>query len=138
MDANILVAELVRERGRVLLSDPTLRLYVAGRAWEEAEHELHKRVSAMIGQGRMPPDTGEELLKAAFAAVEARVLIVPEEVYVHLEEEARARIPRDPDDWPTVALALALDSDIWTGDGDFLGCGVAVWTTETLTAHLRR
>ena len=28
---------------------------------------------------------------------------------------------RDPDDWPTVALAIALDAAIWTHDCDFLG-----------------
>jgi hypothetical protein len=33
-------------------------------------------------------------------------------------------------------LALALDAAIWTLDGDFLGCGVATWTAETLLAEL--
>ncbi len=51
-------------------------------------------------------------------------------------------MPRDPDDAPTVALALALGGDegecgIWTNDGDFLGCGLPTWTTDTLIAHLR-
>ncbi|MGI8915588.1 MAG: PIN domain-containing protein, partial [Chloroflexota bacterium] len=50
--------------------------------------------------------------------------------------KARARIPRDPDDWPTVAAALALGADIWTRDADFLGCGCATWVTETLIAEL--
>lgn len=57
-------------------------------------------------------------------------------------EQASYRIPRDPSDVPTVALALALGGGecrcgIWTNDGDFLGCGVPVWTTETLLAHLQ-
>ena len=51
---------------------------------------------------------------------------------------AHKRIPRDPDDWPTVALALVLEAGIWTHDADFLGCGVPTWTVETLTAHVRR
>jgi hypothetical protein len=49
---------------------------------------------------------------------------------------SRPRIPRDPDDWPTVALALAVDAGIWTRDADFLGCGLPTWITETLLAHL--
>ena len=51
-------------------------------------------------------------------------------------------MPRDPDDVPTVALALALGGDedrcgIWTNDGDFLGCGLPTWTTDMLLSHLR-
>ena len=53
-----------------------------------------------------------------------------------LEDVARRRVPRDPNDWPTVALALTLECGIWTADADFLGCGVATWTTETLQLHL--
>jgi len=52
-----------------------------------------------------------------------------------METVARRRIPRDPDDWPTVALALVLEAHIWTHDHDFLGCGVATWTTQTLLAE---
>lgn len=50
----------------------------------------------------------------------------------HLEDEALARSVRDPNDWPAVACALALTAGIWTNDNDFLGTGVATWTTETL------
>ncbi len=34
------------------------------------------------------------------------------------------------------ALALAIEAAIWTSDNDFLGCGVATWTTDTLLTHL--
>ena len=57
-------------------------------------------------------------------------------LYALFEQDARRRIPRDPDDWHTVALALTLGADIWTQDKDFLGCGVATWTTDTLVARL--
>ena len=55
---------------------------------------------------------------------------------------AAYRMPRDPDDVPTVALALALGGDegrcsMWTNDGDILGCGLPAWTTDILLAHLR-
>ena len=45
-------------------------------------------------------------------------------------------MPRDPKDVPTVALALTFACGIWTGDRDFFGCGVPVWTTETLLGYL--
>jgi predicted nucleic acid-binding protein len=48
------------------------------------------------------------------------------------EKEARRRIPRDSDDRPVVATALALDLPIWTEDRDFFGCGVATWITNTV------
>jgi predicted nucleic acid-binding protein len=53
-----------------------------------------------------------------------------------LEAIARRRIPRDPNDWPTVALAIALNAGILTNDCDFLGCGCPTWTVETLRAEL--
>jgi predicted nuclease of predicted toxin-antitoxin system len=52
----------------------------------------------------------------------------------HLRATALRRVPRDERDWPTVAAALALGALILTADGDFLGCGVAVWTVDTLIA----
>jgi len=55
-----------------------------------------------------------------------------------LEIEAKERIPRDPDDWHTVALAIHLNTAIWTQDNDFLGCGCPCWTTDTLISHLKR
>jgi predicted nucleic acid-binding protein len=50
--------------------------------------------------------------------------MVAQSNYIHLETEARNRIPRDSDDWHTVALALEMDAAIWTQDCDFLGVGV--------------
>jgi len=41
-------------------------------------------------------------------------------------------IPRDLNDWETVAISILLDVDIWTKDSDFIGCGRATWTTDTL------
>lgn len=54
-----------------------------------------------------------------------KVSIIPHDIYSPYETVAKNRIPRDPNDWFTVALALALEAAIWTCDRDFLGCGVA-------------
>lgn len=67
------------------------------------------------------------------------MLTIPREIYGVFEREAEYRIPRDPDDVPTVALALGANDgrcQIWTGDEDFFGCGAPVWVTDTLAAHL--
>jgi predicted nucleic acid-binding protein len=90
----------------------------------------------MIDRGVFLTSVGQNLLKNAIALAEAKVVIVPHEVYSDYETVARNRIPRDPNDWFTVALALALVAAIWTLDRDFLGCGIATWTTDTLLAHL--
>jgi predicted nucleic acid-binding protein len=64
--------------------------------------------------------------------------VVNREMYVSFEGTARRRVPRDQQDWPTVALALLLDAAILTGDHDFLGCGCPTWTVETLRDELDR
>ncbi len=53
-----------------------------------------------------------------------------------MEAIARRRVPRDPNDWPPVALALGLGAGILTGDRDFLGCGCPTWTVDTLRVEL--
>lgn len=142
MDANIFVGELLRKRGKDLIEDTALTLVVSQSASEEARHEIPKRFAAMVDRMGMSRETAGKLLDE-INEVSRKVRVMPEEIYRDLLEEARERIPRDPDDAPTVALALALGGDeehagIWTMDGDFLGCGVPVWTTETLQTRLSR
>lgn len=137
VDANILVSEVLRQRGQTLLAVPTLELYVAEHAWAEAQYEVPRRAALIERQGRIAPSTGEALAVAAVTAITAHVRQVPATAYAAREAEARQRIPRDPTDWPTVAAALTLDAAIWTRDNDFLGCGLPTWTSETLSAYLR-
>ena len=40
VDANILVGELLRKRGRVLVADPRLELFNTARAWNEAQYSI--------------------------------------------------------------------------------------------------
>jgi len=68
----------------------------------------------------------------------ALVRTVEQGFYSDFEESAKRRIGvRDIDDWPIVALALALDAEIWTEDSDFFGSGIATWTTDTVEIYLR-
>jgi len=43
---------------------------------------------------------------------------------------------RDPDDWPTVALALKLDLPVWSQDKDLTDAGLQVFTTGDLLDSL--
>jgi predicted nucleic acid-binding protein len=44
---------------------------------------------------------------------------------------------RDPDDWPSAALALARQLPIWSQDKDMEAAGVTVLTTGELLDALR-
>ena len=135
VDASTLVAEGFRVRGRALLGHPSLHLVIAPETLDEAEHELRKRADYFIARRVMTASAAARALGDALTAVRA-VAVVPAAVYADALEEARRRIPRDPRDAPTVALALTLERGILTGDYDFFGCGVPVWTVETLRLHL--
>jgi predicted nucleic acid-binding protein len=59
-------------------------------------------------------------------------------VYEDHRDAAESRIAaRDPDDWPTLALALKLGVPIWSQDKDFSDAGVEVVTTGELLDSLR-
>jgi predicted nucleic acid-binding protein len=65
--------------------------------------------------------------------------LVPSEVYVAFESEARLRLRgRDEDDWPVLASSLALACGVWTEDADFFGTGIAVWTTNRIEIFLKQ
>jgi predicted nucleic acid-binding protein len=135
-DASALVGELTRMRGRRLVRHPSLDLVLTDTVWSEVQHELPRRLEAIHRRGRIPETSVEEVRQDILDIVARHMRIIPAPAYGHVESIARRRIPRDPNDWPIVALGLVLEADIWTNDHDFLGCGVATWTTETLLLHL--
>lgn len=137
VDASTLVGELLRERGLMLLASPHLDLYVPDRMWGEARHEVSRRLGIRV-RDSLPQEIADRFWAAAVRLKEESVAEVPEELYEGLKEEALSRLPRDPNDWQVVALALFLDADILTADEDFFGCGVATWTAETLISQLER
>jgi predicted nucleic acid-binding protein len=137
VDASTLVGELLRERGRRLFASPHLDLYVPAWMWDETRHEVQRRLGIMVDRGLSEP-LAEGFWQAAMRVKERSVIEVPEETYRGLKDEALSWLPRDPRDWQVVALALSLGADILTEDEDFLGCGVATWTVETLIAQLER
>jgi len=136
VDASVLVAELPRARGRRILDDPGLEFVVAEQAWSEVLHELPARLAARERHGHLHGGRASEMMDECLRLAIIHLPVIASEAYAPLEVAARRRVPRDPNDWPTVALALTLERGIWTADADFLGCGVPTWTTETLGLHL--
>jgi predicted nucleic acid-binding protein len=138
-DASVLVGELLRTRGRELFLHPALNVVVAQDQWSETEHELGRRLDIMETTGRLAPDARRVLEQAVHTMIGTQAIeVVNREMYASFEGTARRRVPRDQQDWPTVALALLLDAAILTGDHDFLGCGCPTWTVETLRDELDR
>lgn len=71
-DASVLVAELVRRRGRALLSRADLRVVVAEEQWDETEHELTRRLAIIVDQGRLTTDRARQLHQAVQALIDDR------------------------------------------------------------------
>lgn len=136
VDTNILVGELLRERGQELIQNPALTLYATERILDETQYELRQRMTARVRRRGLTEATAQQILEPAMRLIETSIVVVAQSNYTHLDT-ARNRIPRDPDDWYTVALALVMNTAIWTSDCDFLGCGCPTWTTETLLIQLR-
>lgn len=112
VDANILVAELLRKRGRVLVADSRLELFIAEKAMEEALYEINKRVIYIANRSGIIEEQFEQFLNSAINTAKTNFYVVKTEQYGFLKEESLLRIPQDPDDWHTVALALMLNADI--------------------------
>lgn len=137
-DASVLVGELLRKRGRELLLRPELQVLVTEDQWSETQHELSRRLGIMESTGRLSPASRQALEEAVRSLTESKAIdVISRSMYAPFETTARRRVPRDPQDWPTVALALLLDAAILTGDNDFLGCGCPTWTVETLLRELQ-
>jgi len=139
IDANILVSELDRNTGasQSLLGHPTLgMIYIAKYTWDEAIYVLERKVAGWIRGGRLTQDIAAEVLRGTISIFASRCAVITESAYAIYENEAR-RTPGDPDDWHTVALAMATEIAIWTLDQKhFFGCGMAVWKTSVLRAML--
>lgn len=138
VDTSVLVGDLLRASGRDRLGDDRLELFIPEQMWDETNVEIPRRVRSFARRRALEATVADLLVSRCIEAVEANVVVLEEAVYSAIEEEARARSLRDPDDWPVVASALALTAGIWTNDNDFLGTGVPTWTTDTLQVWLSR
>ena len=131
IDANVLMNVVFGKRARQILrsSVASTSYYTPDQCIADARK--HVPVVAAIKQ----VDS-----KQAIAALEdflGIIQIVDAAFLADHEASARARLPRDPDDWPIAAAALALECPIWTEDQDFFGCGIPIWNISTVELYLR-
>ena len=136
VDASTLVGELLRKRGKARLLDPRLNLYIAAPTWDEARHELLKRQRLLVRSAGLAPDIAAALVQEGLNTAEQSLSVVPGEWLEPFRDDAIWRVPQDPNDWPTVALALAIDAGIWSEDRDFFGSGLTTWSTPVLSHYL--
>jgi predicted nucleic acid-binding protein len=130
LDANILVRAVLGSRVSDLLATHAVRATFL--APDVAFDDAREHLPAVLAKRGKPA----EAIQAAIEKLDAlaRVIVpIPAESYLPFKDRALARIgPRDPDDWPVLACALAADCPIWTEDADFFGAGVATWTTASV------
>jgi predicted nucleic acid-binding protein len=101
-------------------------------ATEAVAVEIARHVPRLAAKRRLDP----ALLLAALQVMPIEWRAVVD--YEGRREEAERRIAaRDPDDWPTVALALTLGLPVWSQDKDLTVAGVDVVTTGELLDALR-
>lgn len=133
VDANILISAILGTRVPAILDQLLRRVAIV--APEEVYADAERHLPPILRARRVPDDAVAEVRNQL---VRLRGIIVPtaHDVYAPLEERARQRMRRDPDDWPLVALALYFRCPIWTQDRDFTGSGIATWTTATVLLYL--
>lgn len=132
IDANILIRAVLGSRVRNLIEQycDSVAFYMAEANAEEAEFYLSKELAAKH-------HLNEEVRRSVFDGLLNTVQIIADDFLIGVESKAKARIAsRDENDWPAVAAALLLDCPVWTEDKDFLGAGVATWTTATVELYL--
>ena len=101
-------------------------------AAEAVADEIARHIPRLAAKRGLDPT----LLYAALAVMPIDWKSAPE--YEDHREEAESRIAaRDPDDWPTLALAIKLNLPVLTQDKDFADAGVEVFTTGELLDALR-
>ena len=131
IDANILIRATLGIRARNIIK--TYSSMVALCVPEPAWHDAEKHVALLAAKRHGDP---EKLLRV-LRLIADLVQVAGEDTYLDFAPEARRRLARrDPDDWPILACALALDCPIWTEDADFFGCGVATWTSDRVVTYL--
>lgn len=127
LDANILVRAVLSAKVRTLLeqSYSNIRFFAPDVCFDDAK----KYLPLIFKKRELPAEPALEVLTGISRIVQT----VEADIYGAYREEANQRIAiRDPDDWPIVATALALNCPIWTEDSDFFGAGIATWTTDRI------
>jgi predicted nucleic acid-binding protein len=94
--------------------------------------EIARHVPHLANKRRLDP-------ALLFAALQVMPITwKPAVDYEGQRQEAELRIgARDPDDWPSVALALTTGLPVWSQDKDLTVSGLEVFTTGALLDGMR-
>lgn len=128
-DANVVVSALIGGRARLVLASPLGPTCIAASAVAD---EVLAHLPGIAERRGLDPT----LVTAALAVIP--IEWHPADSYDHCRADAERLIAdRDPDDWPTVALALAAGLPIWSQDKDFSVTGIQIHTTGELLDAIR-
>lgn len=134
-DASALVGELLRARGRALLTHSAVDWVASEEVAGEVQHEVVRRIGVLVRRHGLTVDEGAALARGTLDLFASSVVIVPRIAYAPFQVEAEARLV-DERAWSCVALALVLGTGIWAEDRDFCGTGLPTWHTQVLLIHL--
>lgn len=135
LDANILMRAVLGRRVRQIIE--THSEHAAFFAPDVAFAEARRHLPGVVRK-RGGDDAAVEAALELLEAVARNVDEIEAEAYEPRRSAALARIEkRDPDDWPILATAMALDCPVWTEDNDFFGTGVPTWTSDRVELYLK-
>jgi predicted nucleic acid-binding protein len=101
-------------------------------AAEAVAAEIARHIPILAEKRHLDP----ALLFAALQVIP--IAWMPRAAYDDRRSDAERRMAaRDPDDWPSVALALTTNLPVWTQDKDLAQAGVEVFTTGDLLDAIR-
>lgn len=132
LDANILIRAVLGPRVRNLILDNAekVRFFVP----EVCLADAKKYLPEILSRKGLDPSLAIDVLDGLLNHIQ----LLENEWLEDFEEPSRERMQsRDPDDWPVLAAALALDCPIWTQDADFFGVGVVTWSTQHIESFFR-
>jgi predicted nucleic acid-binding protein len=136
VDANILIGAVLGKRTLEVIEQLTeVNLFTPETSYNDAVEHLTRILRKRGEVSRFTEARISDTIQTALERLEGLqsvIKMMDKTEYEHMQERATKRLPRDPEDWDLVALALTLDAPIWTVDKDFIGSGVATWTTQTV------
>ncbi len=128
-DANVVVSALIGGRAQVVLSSQLGPRCIGAAAVAD---EVLEHLPGIAERRGLDPT----LVTAALAVIPIEWL--PASSYQQRRADAERLITdRDPDDWPTVALALSTSLPIWSQDKDLAVTGLELHTTGQLLDAIR-
>jgi predicted nucleic acid-binding protein len=132
LDANILIRAVLGPKVRNLILDNAEKVRFF--APEVCLADAKKYLPEILSSKGLNPSLAIDVLDGLMNHIH----LLENDWLEDFEEASRERMQtRDPDDWPVLAAALALDCPIWTQDADFFGVGVVTWSTQHIESFFR-